>query len=85
METKEIMTTNEEVMEVTEDIVNAGSGNAGKVIAGLAGAIVVGGLIYKFIAKPLIAKHKAKKNAITKGEVIECDDFEDCETEEEIE
>lgn len=62
METKEIMTTEvEDVMEATEEIASAGSGKALKVAAGVGLVALAGGLLYKFVAKPLIKKAKAKK------------------------
>lgn len=59
MDAKEIM-TNEEVMEVTEDIVKTGTGKGFKVAAGVGMVMLVGGLAYKFVIKPAIAKFKAK-------------------------
>lgn len=60
METNEIM-TNEEVIETTEEIVKTGTGKWLKVAAGVGLAVLVGGLAYKYVAKPLVAKIKAKK------------------------
>lgn len=60
METNEIM-TNEEVIETTEEIVKAGTGKWFKVAAGVGLAVLVGGLAYKYVAKPIVAKIKAKK------------------------
>lgn len=60
MENNEIM-TNEEVMETTEEIVNASSGKGFKVAAGIGLAVLVGVVAYKYIGKPLLAKLKAQK------------------------
>ena len=60
MENNEIL-TNEEVMETTEEIVNAGSGKGFKVAAGIGLAVLAGVVAYKYIGKPLLAKIKAKK------------------------
>ena len=63
MDAQEIM-TNEEVMEVAEDLVPVGSGKDLGIGIAIGGAIVtVGGLAYKYIVKPLVAKIKAKKEA----------------------
>lgn len=59
MDAKEIM-TNEEVMEVTEDIVKTGTGKGFKVAAGVGAVMLIGGLAYKFVIKPAIAKFKTK-------------------------
>ena len=60
MENNEIL-TNEEVMETTEEIVNASSGKDFKVAAGIGLAVLAGVVAYKYIGKPLLAKIKAKK------------------------
>lgn len=60
MENNEIL-TNEEVMETTEEIVNASSGKGFKVAAGIGLAVLAGVVAYKYIGKPLLAKLKAKK------------------------
>ena len=66
METNEIMTNNEAVVEATEDIVTtvASSDNGLKTIAKIGGTTVVTGAVlylgYKYIVKPIIAKVKAK-------------------------
>ena len=85
METTEIMTTNEEVMEMTEEIAQANSGKAMKVIAGVGLAVLMGSVIYKFAVKPLVAKAKAKKEeARAKAEIIE-GNFGECDVEEDVE
>ena len=53
--------TNEEVIETTEEIVKAGSGKGLKVAVGVGLAILIGINVYKYVAKPLAAKIKAKK------------------------
>lgn len=60
MENNEIL-MNEEVMETTEEIVNANSGKGFKVAAGIGLAVLAGVVAYKYIGKPLLAKLKAKK------------------------
>lgn len=63
MEANEIM-TNEEVMGVvdaTEEVVTENSGKLAKVCVGVGLAALVGGVIYKFVVKPIVNKIKAKK------------------------
>ncbi len=62
MDANEIM-TNEEVAEtVTEELAVAGSSCKGiKVAAGIGIVLVCGVIIYKFAAKPMLAKLKTKK------------------------
>lgn len=85
MEANEIM-LNDEVMEVTEDIVKTGSGKGFKVAAGVGAIVLVGGLAYKYVIKPTIAKIKAKKE--TDRDVVEVnstpyqEDTEDFDSEE---
>lgn len=67
METNEIM-TNENTIETTEEIVKKSSVNGIKVAAGIGVAILVGGLAYKYVVRPAVAKIKSKK---------EPDDYED--------
>lgn len=83
METKEII-KNEEVIEMTEEIVEAGSGNTLKLAAGLGIGVIVCGVAYTYIVKPAIAKYKAKKNKLTIAPSIEDGDDEDCSCSEEI-
>ena len=59
MENKEIM-VNDEVMDVTEEIATAESGNGLKVVAGIGLAALVGFGLYK-LGKHIYAKAKAKK------------------------
>jgi hypothetical protein len=84
METNEIMTTNEAVIEeVTEEIANADSGKAMKIAAKVGLAVLAGVAIYKFAVKPLVAKAKAKKEAKarTEDDIYECDDFAELDDE----
>ena len=60
MDTNEIM-TNEEVIETTEEIVKTGFGKGFKVVAGIGLAALAGGMAYKYVVKPVVAKIKAKK------------------------
>lgn len=61
METNEIM-KNEDVIETTVEEVNkTGIGKGLKIAAGAGLTIFAGVLAYKYVAKPLIAKLKAKK------------------------
>lgn len=60
MEANEIM-VNEEVIETAEEIATSGPSKGFKIAAGVGIAALVGGLAYKFIAKPIVAKIKAKK------------------------
>lgn len=60
MDINEIM-VNEEVIETTEEIVNARSGKAFKVAAGVGLAVLTGVVVYKYVAKPILAKIKAQK------------------------
>ncbi|GHV47391.1 hypothetical protein FACS189499_04840 [Clostridia bacterium] len=60
METNEIM-VNEDVIETTEEIVKASFDNGFKMAAGIGLAVVVGIVAYRYIAKPIYAKIKAKK------------------------
>lgn len=61
MDANEIM-TNEEVVEVTEEVTANNSGKGFMIAAGIGAAILVGGLAYKYVAKPIVAKIKAKKD-----------------------
>ncbi len=82
METTEIM-TNEEVVEVTEEVVKASSK---KTLAkvGVAGLAILGGVfIVKKVIKPRWDKYKASKNADMLCE--ETDDYFDDVVEESVE
>ena len=41
----------------------AGSGKGLIVVAVIGGIVLAGGVVYKFVIKPLTAKHRAKKEA----------------------
>lgn len=61
MKTNEIMVNNE-VIETTEGIATASSGNGIKTAAGIIALAVLGGIAaHRFIVKPMMAKIKAKK------------------------
>ncbi len=80
MEENKIM-NNEEVIEVTEEIVSkTASHKVLKMAAGVGLTVIVGGIAYKYIVKPAIAKHKAKKEA--SAEVDEAVDYEDVDVAE---
>lgn len=81
METNEIM-NNEEVIEATEEIATAGSGDGLKIAAGIGLTVLVGGIAYKYIVKPIWTKIKAKKEE-QKISVEDNDEFEDNEEEPE--
>ena len=60
MDTNEIMVN--EVIETTEGIATASSGNGIKNAVGIVALAVLGGVgAYRFIVKPMVAKIKAKK------------------------
>ncbi len=79
MNTNEIM-VNEEVIEVTEEIATAGSGNGIKMAAGIGLAVLGGVVAYKYLVKPMVVKIKAKKEQQKID--AEFDDYEDAEIEE---
>lgn len=88
METNEIMTNEnmENTIETTEEIVKSSSGNGVKVVAGIGIAVLVGGLAYKFVVKPTIAKMKARKEEERMEEDVVLDaDYEEVNDEEESE
>lgn len=59
MENKEIM--NNEVIEATEEVIeNTGMSKGIKVAAGIGLSVVVGVIVYKYVAKPVIANIKAQ-------------------------
>ena len=80
MDANEIM-ANEEVMEVTENIVKAGTGKGFKVAAGVGLVAIVGGLAYKFVIKPAIAKFKSKNDEADYVEVNPVEYSEEAEEE----
>lgn len=60
MENKDIMTN--EVMEATEETIMNDSTKTLKTLRIIGGALLVGGLAYKYAIKPMIQKHKDSKN-----------------------
>ena len=59
MENAEIM--NNEVVEATEEVIeNAGLSKGVKIAAGVGFSVVVGAVVYKYVAKPAIANIKAQ-------------------------
>lgn len=79
MDTNEIM-ANEEVIELTEEIVTARFENGIKMTVGIGLAVLGGVAAYKYLIKPMVAKIKAKKEQQAMEE--EFDDFEDAEIDE---
>lgn len=63
METNEIMTNTEEIMDVTDEIGTCGGSKALKMVGIGAGVVLVGVAAYKYAIKPLWAKIKAKRQA----------------------
>jgi hypothetical protein len=77
MENEIIM--NEEVFETVEETTESGKGL--KVAAGIGIVAIVGALAYKFVAKPIAAKIKAKKaqkqaeaDGYIEGEIVDSDE-----------
>lgn len=73
MNNNEIM--NNEVVEATEEVIeNAGLSKGVKIAAGIGLSVVVGVVVYKYVAKPVIANIKAqieqKKMAAEENTVI---------------
>lgn len=61
MENTEIM--NNEVIEATEEVIeNTGMSKGVKIAAGIGLSVVVGYVVYKYVAKPVIANIKAQIN-----------------------
>lgn len=60
MEIMETMTNNETI-EVVEEVAAAVPAKGLKVAGGIGLAVLACGAAYKFVVKPAIAKHKAKK------------------------
>lgn len=83
MDTTEMMVNNE-VLEATEEIATAGSGKGFKMVAGIGLAVLVGGMAYRYIAKPMIAKIKARKEAqAQEAIVLNTEDTREVEEDEE--
>ena len=63
METNEIMTNAEDIMDVTEEVATCGGSKTLKIAGVVTGAALVGVAVYKYAIKPLWAKLKAKHEA----------------------
>lgn len=61
MDTNEII-TNDEVILAAEEIATASSGKSFNKAVGIGLAILIGVVAYKYVAKPIMAKIKAKRN-----------------------
>lgn len=61
MENTEIM--NNDVIEATEEVIeNTGMSKGIKIAAGIGLSVVVGCILYKYVAKPVVANIKARIN-----------------------
>lgn len=63
METNEIMTNAEDIMDVTEEVTTCGGSKTLKIAGVVTGAALIGVAAYKYAIKPLWAKLKAKHEA----------------------
>ena len=63
METNEIMTNAEDIMDVTEEVATCGGSKTLKIAGVVTGAALIGVAAYKYAIKPLWAKIKAKHEA----------------------
>ena len=63
METNEIMTNAEDIMDVTEEVSTCRGSKTLKIAGVVTGAALVGVAAYKYAIKPLWAKLKAKHEA----------------------
>ena len=63
METNEIMTNAEDIMDVTEEVATCGGSKTLKIAGMVTGAALIGVVAYKYAIKPLWAKLKAKHEA----------------------
>lgn len=63
METNEIMTNAEDIMDVTGEVATCGGSKTLKIAGVVTGAALVGIAAYKYAIKPLWAKLKAKHEA----------------------
>ena len=68
----EIMVTNDEVNEIEEIETTTGVSNGVKIGVGVGLAVLLGGIAYKYVAKPALAKIKAKKEQKI-HEAVVCD------------
>ncbi len=66
---------NEEVIETTEEIVKASSGNGFRKVAGIGLAMIAGGLVCKFVVGPGVARFRAWRKA--RRMIPRTDNFED--------
>ncbi|MBQ8135451.1 MAG: hypothetical protein IJ192_13785 [Clostridia bacterium] len=83
MDTNEIMTNEEVAGAVTEEIIVAKNSCKGiKVAAGIGIAVVCGLFVYKYMAKPMIAKLKSR-NENKAANVIDIVADPVCDTDEE--
>ena len=62
---EEQIIANEEVIETAEEIMKNGSGKGLKMATGVGIAVLIGIGVYKYVAKPLLAKIKTKKEQST--------------------
>ena len=75
METTNVLM--DEVVEVTEEIVNESSGNFLKTVS-VAGLVILGGILTtKYVIKPMMAKFKKKKEDDSKIEKEDLDKLRD--------
>lgn len=83
METNEMMVL-DEVNESVEEIMEVSSGKALTTVAGIGVAVLIGGLAYKKVIKPFLAKRKSEKE---QSEIIDTDYVaeDDIDENEEIE
>ena len=63
METNEIMTNAEDIVDVTEEVATCGGSKTLKIAGVVTGAALIGVVAYKYAIKPLWAKLKAKHEA----------------------
>lgn len=77
METNEILSNDEIVEEATEQVTKAVSGKGVKTVVGFGIGVLAGMLIYRYIAKPIAATLRAKRNQMQMQE--DFDDFEETE------
>ena len=83
MENTNIM--NNEVIEATEEVIeNTGMNKGVKIAAGIGLSVVVGYVVYKYVAKPVVANIKAQINQ-KKMAAEEQDMYADSEVEDAIE
>lgn len=70
--TTEIMEIEKEEIMEPEEIETEGSGGSLTAFGLGVGAALLGGIVYKYVAKPAIAKWKSRKES--KAEIIDVDD-----------